>query len=312
MRSLSGLIGIDWGSTNLRAYRIDSGGRVLETRESAGGVVNVKDGEFEPAFADACADWVAGCPDAVILMSGMVGSRQGWVEAPYVACTADLAAIAARLTRVASAVATAWIVPGVTTQRASGIHDVMRGEETQVFGSVDTNDTGLVIAPGTHSKWIQVEAGNIVTFRTFMSGELYALLRAHSLLGRLMTGTWHDTEAFARGVRVALEGDLAGDLFSVRTEGLFAHIAPTALASYLSGLLVGAEIFSATRGPNKLASLAAATPIKIIGTASLANSYREALLIAGIGQASPLDANKVTARGFWNIASCALQTTDLK
>lgn len=301
------LIGIDWGSTVLRAYRFDGSGQVLETREFPSGIVNIQDGEFEAAFAVACGDWIAAAPDASILMSGMIGSRQGWIEAPYVNCVADLTTVAARLTRVRSDVATAWIVPGVATQRGTGVHDVMRGEETQVFGAIDASTSAVVIAPGTHSKWIRVEAGNIVTFRTFITGELCAVLRTHSVLGRMMTGTWHDAEAFARGVRVALDGDLAGDLFSVRTEGLFASIAPTALASYLSGLLIGSEIFSATLGPNKLATLAADTPIKIIGTATLANSYREALIAAGIEQASPIDAHEASARGLWNIAAHALQ-----
>jgi 2-dehydro-3-deoxygalactonokinase len=302
------LIGIDWGSTNLRAYRFDGDGRVLATRESANGILNVPGREFAAVLRDACADWIAETPGIAILMSGMIGSRQGWVEAPYVECPANTIDIARKLTRVDVEIGSSVrIVPGLSVQRENGIHDVMRGEETQVLGAIETNASGLLIAPGTHSKWIEVEGGSIRRLQTFMTGELYSLLRSHSLLGRSMTGAEHDEETFVRGVRVGLNGDLAGDLFGVRTEALFARIAPAALASYLSGLLIGAEIFSATHGSAGIATsperLRQQPAIRIVGTTAISDLYRVALAQAGAINVELVDAHRATARGLWNIAA---------
>jgi len=301
--STTPLIGIDWGSTNLRAYRFDSAGNVIATRESADGVIHVRNSEFETVLLATCSDWIAETPGTRIVMAGMIGSRQGWIETPYVPCTATLNDVAQMLTRVDTSLGPAWIVPGVSTQRDDGVRDVMRGEETQVFGAIEHSGSAMIIAPGTHSKWIHVARGGIGNFRTFMTGELYSVLRSHSLLGRLMTDAAHDAEAFARGVRVGLEGDLAGSLFGVRTEGLFARIASTALASYLSGLLIGSEIFSATRGPARLAELTPASPLRIVGTAAISHSYRDALTQAGIAGVEAVDAHRATTRGLWTIAS---------
>jgi 2-dehydro-3-deoxygalactonokinase len=303
------LIGIDWGSTNLRAYRFDGSGAVVASRESAQGIVNIRDRGFEAALLAICADWIDAAPDTVILLSGMIGSRQGWIEAPYAPCPASSRDVARQLARIDMSVAHAWIVPGISVVAESGVYDVMRGEETQIFGAIDSTAPAFAIAPGTHSKWIDVENGVIRNFRTFMTGELYSLLRSHSLLGRLMIDAAHDADAFSRGVRIGLEGDLAGHLFGVRTEGLFARIAPAALASYLSGLLIGAEIHSATRGPSRWVELQKTSTLRIIGTAAISGSYRDALAQAGMKNVELVDAHRATARGLWNIAT---QSTQLR
>jgi len=306
------LIGIDWGSTNLRAYRFDGSGTVVATRESAQGIVNIRGREFETALLALCADWIDAAPDTVILMSGMIGSRQGWIEAPYTPCPASSRDVARQLIRIDTSVASAWIVPGISTVAGNGVYDVMRGEETQIFGAIDSAAGTFAIAPGTHSKWIDIENGVVRNFRTFMTGELYSLLRSHSLLGRLMIDAPHDADAFSRGVRIGLEGDLTSRLFGVRTEGLFARIAPSALASYLSGLLIGAEIHSATRGPGRWVELRKASTLRIIGTAAISGSYRDALAQAGMTNVELVDAHRATARGLWNIATQSTQLRELR
>jgi len=308
----SALIGIDWGSTNLRAYRFDGSGVVVATRESAQGIVNIRDRGFEAALLALCADWIDSTPNTVILMSGMIGSRQGWIEAPYAPCPASSGDVARQLTRIDTSVAPAWIVPGISVVAENGVYDVMRGEETQIFGAIDSAASAFVIAPGTHSKWIDIENRGIRNFRTFMTGELYSLLRSHSLLGRLMIDAPHDADAFSRGVRIGLEGDLTGHLFGVRTEGLFARIAPAALASYLSGLLIGAEIHSATQGPSRWVELQKASTLRIIGTAAISGSYRNALAQAGMTNVELVDAHHATARGLWNIATQSTQLREPK
>jgi 2-dehydro-3-deoxygalactonokinase len=287
------LIGGDWGTSNLRVFRFGADGAVLERREAATGVLAVADGGFEAALAGLIGDWLADGP-VPILLCGMVGSKQGWVEAPYAACPAGLADVAARIEPVACGLGDVRIVPGLAATLPDGRRDVMRGEETQIFG-VASGD-GLVITPGTHSKWARYEAGRVVGFETFMTGELFAVLKAHSILSRLMRGDAPDPAAFELGVRRALDDPaLSRLLFSVRTEGLFEQIAPEALAAYLSGLLIGAEVGAATRSAD-------ATNAVVIASPAIAALYQSALAIAGVGGCRIVDGEAAAAAGLWRLA----------
>ncbi|HKB55763.1 MAG TPA: 2-dehydro-3-deoxygalactonokinase, partial [Ramlibacter sp.] len=181
---MTSLIAVDWGTSSLRAARIGSDGAVLDARSLPRGILAVPPGGFPAAFGEICGDWMRE-PQAVALICGMAGSRQGWVEAPYCPCPANFADIASRLT---------WIepgriamVPGLMCEH-EGVPDVMRGEETQVFGALDllALEDALLVLPGTHSKWVEVVDARVQAFATFMSGEFYALLRHHSILSRLM------------------------------------------------------------------------------------------------------------------------------
>jgi 2-dehydro-3-deoxygalactonokinase len=178
------LIAVDWGTSSLRGALLDGDGAVLEEVSAPAGILSVPAGGFAAVFQQHFAHWQqdSGAPS---LICGMAGSRQGWQEAPYCACPAGFADIASRLLwiepgRVA-------LVPGLSCEEG-GVPDVMRGEETQVFGALDLLglQDALLVLPGTHSKWVQVSAGKIAQFRTFMTGELYALLRQHSILARTM------------------------------------------------------------------------------------------------------------------------------
>jgi 2-dehydro-3-deoxygalactonokinase len=291
------LIAIDWGTSSARAYALDANGVVVSERNAPLGIQRIADGRFVDALATLCGGTV---PEGVpLLASGMIGSRQGWVEAPYCACPAGFAAIAAGLVGVSGT--NLRIVPGLICRGDDGRPDVMRGEETQIFGALAEDDAAprVIVLPGTHCKWAIVRDARVETFATFMTGELYAVLRAHSILGRLAMDTADDA-ALARGVRASLRDDaaLSRDLFSARTLALTGALASEGVADYLSGLLLGAEIAAARRW--LVRQQLAAAPVTLIGEATLCARYRQALELAGIAALpGPADA---AARGLWKIA----------
>ena len=242
------MIAIDWGTSSLRAYRVDAQGSVLDKRSAQLGIMQVAGGAFAAALESQIADWLP--EDAgPIVMSGMIGSRQGWKEAPYVSTPAALDDIARAMVKVDWNDHSAWIAPGVSTRSDSGVADVMRGEETQLLGALDQLGPGesWVCLPGTHSKWVRMSGGRILQFSTHMTGEVFAVLRQHSILGRLMPAaddsTETDRDAFELGLRRAGEpGGLLHHLFGVRAQGLFGELSQAAAPSYLSGLLIGHEL----------------------------------------------------------------------
>ncbi len=260
------LIALDWGTSSFRARRLDREGRVLDLRRTQDGILTVKEGRFEEKLRDNIGDWLD--PAIPCIASGMITSRQGWVETPYVPCPASRAALAANVVqrRLADGVRIGFI-PGVNI--SGGIHDVMRGEETQILGVMDE---GLALHPGTHSKWALVEGGAIRHFATFMTGELFAVLLDHSILGRMVKGRDHDEAAFLRGVeagaRAAALGTLTHELFGARALSLADKLAPNAIASYISGILIGCEVASA----RNLLGLHDEAPL-VFGAAALVDRY---------------------------------------
>jgi 2-dehydro-3-deoxygalactonokinase len=249
------IVCVDWGTSSFRAYLASVGGAIIERAESARGILTVSKGEHEEVLASFIKGWLTGGRPLPVLMSGMIGARQGWVEAPYAQCPAGLSEIAAAIVTVETRTLGAiGLVPGVCALDIPGCPDAMRGEETQILGALAAmNRTdGIFVLPGTHSKWARVEAGRIVSFETYMTGEVFGALRDHTILGRLMKSTLEDGKGFAEGVRAAsrLEqpGDLLHAVFMTRTLGLFDRLEPDQLSDYLSGLLIGAELLSGARG----------------------------------------------------------------
>lgn len=286
------LIGVDWGTSNLRACLFGADGAVLERRESDAGIQRLEAGQHEAALSRLIDGWTAGR----ILMCGMVGSRQGWREAPYAPCPAGLAEIAAALAPVETAWADAWIVPGLSILAADNTADVMRGEETQILGVAPDDGEALVIAPGTHSKWASVRGGRVTAFRTYLTGELYDLLRRHSILARLMNGEAPDAGSFALGAGRALAAPgLLGLLFSARSEALFEHLPTTGVAAYLSGLLIGSEVAEGLKAADPK------SPIHIIAAPRLGDLYRTVLAMAGRPATGVVDGGEASARGLWRI-----------
>jgi 2-dehydro-3-deoxygalactonokinase len=244
--ALAPFIGVDWGSTHVRAFRYAEGGGVVETRRSASGAAGRPRDQYEPALRDLLGDWLDAKPKRIVVC-GMAGAREGWIEAPYLACPCPLSELSAALARPDTALPV-WIVPGLSTVALDGVHDVLRGEETQMLG-VLIAAPALIVTPGTHSKWARVVNGVVESFRTFMTGEFFALLCAHSALARTLAASApFDAAAFEKGVTRALNGDVLSHLvFGVRAEGLFGALTAQAAKSYLSGLVIGAEIADARR-----------------------------------------------------------------
>ena len=316
------LLALDWGTSRLRAFLMCAG-EVVAERESAHGIQHLPEpgpGGYATALAQLAGDWLEHQPELPLLACGMVGSAQGWREAPYVPCPADAAALAAQAVPVETAHGRPmWIVPGVSCDFAGAapgrLPDVMRGEETQIVGAlaaetvtaVDAEDLAatlgarrIYILPGTHSKWATVEDGRIVRFSTDLTGELYAVLRAHSILGRLMpteTAPFDDA-AFARGVQVGARGDggLTHQLFSVRTLALAGELAPAALPDYLSGLLIGHEVANELHAAT---ALSAAVPA-LIGDPALCARYARAFAL--LAAPAPQVLSNTAPRGLWRIA----------
>ncbi|MBD0275457.1 MAG: 2-dehydro-3-deoxygalactonokinase, partial [Acetobacteraceae bacterium] len=243
------MIGVDWGTTSFRAYRLDGAGAVLEQRESAQGILSVPEGGF-PAVLDAAIRPWLDAGEELVLLCGMIGSRQGWKEAPYLPCPAGPAEIAAAMVPLPfPGAARCLLVPGLTARGPEGVPDVMRGEETKLIGLLDElgDETATLCLPGTHSKWARLEGGRIAGFVTRMTGETRAVLLGHSILGRLSAPTRDPSdEAFKRGLRRSRDrGGLLHHLFGTRALGLMGELAPEETDDYLSGLLIGHEVRAA-------------------------------------------------------------------
>jgi 2-dehydro-3-deoxygalactonokinase len=269
-----------------------------EPRDIAG--VRCSDG-FELAFDAACGDWLDAQPGLPVIACGMVGSAQGWSEAAYRNTPVDVASLGQALHTVRSLRGVnVHIVPGVIEQ--VGLPNVMRGEETQVLGVLQGLAAEVLIGlPGSHSKWVEVVDGCITHFDTFMTGEVFAVLSTHSLLGRTQqTPDAFQADAFDRGVRVALSQDgqrgVLSTLFSARTLGLTGELAADQQPDYLSGLLIGHELAG-------LPASARTIPIILVGAAPLCARYQRALALCGFARVSL--AQEATERGLWQLAVAA-------
>lgn len=285
------LIGLDWGTSNLRILRIAPGGAVLAARSDPRGAGGLSPDAFPGVLAEVARDWLDdGLP---IVACGMAGGRGKWREMPYLPAPAALQDFAAGLAcppdhpRVR-------IVPGLKAMTDGQMTDVMRGEETQVMGLDLEPGHHRIVAPGTHSKWIEAEPGRIVGHRTFMTGELFSAIRRGTIMGAGMGEPGVDATAFAAGVDRALKDSaLTAALFSVRVESLADRLTAEAAADYLSGLLIGAEIAAQDDNRN--------SPVTLVGTEALNIRYAAALTQAGFSDVRPADGAKATARGLWRI-----------
>ena len=292
----------DWGTTNLRAWALDDQGGVLEQRSSPRGLLAIEGGRFADALAELCGSWLAG--SIPVVLSGMVGSKLGWKEAPYLPVPAGLDDLARHLCPVeATLPAIIRIVPGFKRDDEKQ-PDVIRGEETQILGALQFLDKedGVFVLPGTHSKWAIVEGRRLVDFRTYMTGEVFGLMRSGGTLGQLMQGDSHDHAAFADGVLRGASADAGGllhRLFGVRTLGLLEQMPPTSLASYLSGLLIGAEVRD---GLAWLRNRDRAGVTAAIGSPVIVESYREAVKTLSGAELAFLDSAEIVPPALFSIA----------
>ena len=279
------LIAVDWGTTNRRAYLIDAQGQVLQTERDGMGLLAVPPG----GFADEIAGIRAKMGDLPVLLAGMVGSAKGWVNVPYLSCPAGLDDLAHALH---------WVEPGRTAivpGLSDPAGDVMRGEEVQLLGAIAAGlapDDALLCQPGTHCKWAHMGAGRVRSFATAMTGEIFALLRSHSLLADFLDGAVEDGEAFRAGVRDGLQGRLTTRLFRVRAAALLGHRSAQESAAYTSGLMIGHDV----GGEN----LREGDPVHILADPHLDRLYAGAVHIAG-GQPVLIDSHAAFVAGIFRL-----------
>jgi 2-dehydro-3-deoxygalactonokinase len=292
------MIGVDWGTSSFRAFRLGEDGRILDRREAPLGILHVEPGQFADALAAQIGPWLADGENRVLL-AGMVGSRQGWQEAAYLPCPAGAADLGRALAEVPFERAQVKLVPGLSDADAAGIPEVMRGEETQLVGALpEIGRDGIACLPGSHSKWARIADGRIAGYSTHLTGEAFSALRGHTNLGRAMRDGPTDYAAFDQGVaRSRDDGGLLHQLFGVRTLGLFGRLAETGAASYLSGLLIGHEVRAAI--PNATRPGA----VHLVGAPELCALYGRAIgAIGGRAIQQPADA---AARGLALIGGLA-------
>src|SRR5438270_10933552 len=270
MRWAEGFIAVDWGTTNRRAYLIDGAGKRVNEFEDHKGVLAVTAG----GFPDAVAEIRAKLGDKPLLLAGMIGSNRGWKEAPYVSSPAGIDDLAAKLVWAGNREA---IVPGVS-YIGNARADVMRGEEVQLLGAVAAglvDPMGLVCHPGTHNKWATLRHGKIERFQTVMTGELYSLLKDHSILSDLLQGEVQANQVFKQAARHAIDHEaLPADLFGVRARVLLGQAKRQDAASYASGLLIGADVRIGL-------SIPTGAQIAVIGRAELTKLYAAAIATTG-------------------------------
>ena len=295
------LIAIDWGSSSFRAYLMSPNREVLDGVASDDGIGSVTAGAYPATLKRLIGQWLDAHPSLPVIASGMVGSRHGWREAAYVKCPAGPRDVAANLTHVEADGRRVMLAAGLSYVDGAGQPDVMRGEETEIFGVADSG-ARLIVLPGSHSKWARVEGDRVVAFKTFVTGELFAALRDHTVAGAFARAAPAKSpgEAFALGVlRGAAaaggkgEPGLLGLLFGARSLPLTGALDAGDAGEYLSGLLVGAEVGEGRR-------LFPGEEPHVAGAEALVERYLAAFEALGMrANAAPPQA---AARGLFRIA----------
>jgi len=272
------LLGIDWGTSNRRAYVLDPQGGLVRQHQDEVGILQVHEG-FEQSLKALME--ALELESADVIMSGMVGSRSGWKEVPYLSTEHPLSRLGDALMPVETAIpgTRVRIVPGYRYVDPHGLPDVMRGEETQVLGALESGASGgWFLLPGTHSKWAHADSGRMTEFMTFMTGELYSLMSQHGTLSKVISSQEPVQEAFAAGLRAARQGGFTHTAFCCRAMVVTDMMPGDHAASYLSGLLIGTELFEIV----KKAGEAMSAPVQVIGSAALSARYLSALELLGI------------------------------
>ena len=299
MTARPSLIGVDWGSTRFRAYLLDEAGNLVDSVTSNRGIFSRKRRSYEEILFHNCERWLRWMPEMPVLMAGMIGSRNGWIETDYLSCPVSIRSLGANIVQVQDICSHhAYIVPGISYLASPRLPDVIRGEETQVFGVLDKPAVNNLIAcvPGTHSKWIQVENNKIARFSTYMTGEMFAAILRCGSISSILDDCTDDADNFMEGVGVSQrDGGLLNHLFSIRSRAVTSQNGYKLNRSYLSGLLIGAEIRSA------LDLYPVTSDIAVIGANSLVRDY--SLAFSGLGiSVSPYTSENAFINGLWKLA----------
>lgn len=274
------LLALDWGKTRASAYLLSPAGGIIETRSAAIGIQRIEGKRFLEALQALCGAWLSLYPQIPVIASGMLGSREGLRETAFASTPTNPAGLASKSVRIDDLAGRPFaLIPGICDSQLGSPPDVIRGMETKILGVLESTGerNGIFVLPGTHCKWVKVKDGMIDSFRTYMTGELFSILRDHSILGRLNLYEKKVTPAgFLQGVHNAHEqgGNLTHLLFSVRTLGLTGQVTPEDLPGYLSGLLIGDEVADGLRW-------ARGAMLTLIGSSELTQLYRRAFAESG-------------------------------
>lgn len=265
---------VDWGTTNFRAFAMSRDDQLLATKELAMGLLQVQDQKFAESLQKVLESWLPHYQKLPIYMAGMVGSLKGWINVEYAKAPAgvnDLAIKAHKFTLPWGAQAT--IIPGVSYQYEDDKFDVMRGEEVQILGlsQLINKQSFCSILPGTHSKHVQFVKGKLLTFSSYLTGEMFDVLTKHSLLGKGLPELSNNEEAFLKGVKDSQKGEFTHRIFLAWTNRLFGQLTDEQIPDYLSGLLIGFELRHLTE-----------KHVYLVGGTSLSNKYQAAALSLGI------------------------------
>ena len=294
------IVAVDWGSSQFRAYLLDANGTIVEKVKNSQGIFKARESGFEDVLYSTCGKWFEDVPGLPVFMCGMAGSREGWVETEYLACPITVSSLGNHLVRVPDIRDNPiYIVPGISSGEFA-FTDVMRGEETQVFGlPPEADSAGLACLPGTHSKWVSFNGNTINYFATFLTGELFASIKTSGSIQPVIRHEDFDEDAFREGVRLSkTPGGLSHHLFSIRSRLVAGESSCGAHASYLSGLLIGAEISAG------LALFPVRRGITLVGNASLLPQYGLAFSLFDIA-ATSMPSDQASVQGLWKLARIA-------
>lgn len=288
-------IGVDWGTSSFRAFLFGKNGKILDQISSAEGIGQVNNG-FQIVLMSYISVWLDIRPNVPIILSGMVGSKNGWHETPYLRCPLSLQTLGENLTSLVVEKKRLYFAPGLLADHSENGSDIMRGEETQVIGAgrLLNLNSGLFCLPGTHSKWVAVNKNIIENFHTFITGDVYASLSKHSLLAKSVDAktTWDNT-AFCQGVERSFEKEsILSNLFEVRTADVISRRKSSWSTSFLSGLLIGEEIRAATK-------IYDIKQIILVGNSTLTEKYKSALNLFDVDVIS-VTGEDSSALGIWS------------
>lgn len=287
------MIFIDWGTSNVSAFLVNAGGEVLDSRRSEKGIKFVPRGGYPDTYAELTRGWLEN--SRFTLLSGMVGSANGWEEAPYIALPADPASIAERV-HTMRAMPDVYMVGGLSYESPDGLYDVIRGEEVQILGlaAQDPGKSFLICMPGTHSKWLTMENDRIDAFTTVMSGDFFSAVTSSTIIAMMLDENQEfNEEVFLRGVALAQRpGGVMTHLFRTRSFFLFGKLAKKHIKVFASGVIIGSEL-AAMRGLYPFDR-----PVDIVASDALGGNY--ALALASLGVASQVhDSGELSVKGLY-------------
>ncbi len=293
--TLSTVLAFHWGNKALRGWAMSLGGEIQAEMTSEMGLAEGRTAGFEQGFRAECKDFLKAYPGAPVIIAGMVGSVTGWHEAPYAPCPISASKLIEAAVKIDLDGRSVMILPGAMFKDSHGNADVMRGEEVQLLGASQLLglQKAVICIPGKHCKQAHIQNGQFTHFRSFVTGELFELLRDHSLVGALAQEGPFDQDAFTRGITHGAQTPLASAVFASRANALAGDLTPPQISAFLSGVLIGHETAQLKQHPN--------ADVILMAAGLLADRYGLAMDILGIAHRR-IDAQACMRAGLQRVA----------